>query len=194
MLPIEKNLSEIILELIQTDPKSISGITRDLHENGYNYHKLVVTGYLQALNDFGYVKERDLPPSKIYFKTTPHKKDIYESIAERVSELDLSKRNQVLVAIYILGRLFHRPIFRQELIRCGFSEELDAPTTDPEKTTEARKLLAKAGIKISKNEPAYETNLNYDYEFQQIILDILTEQFGIKKMISELTQSKLATE
>ena len=154
----------------------------------------MVTGYLRALNDFGYVKERDLPPSKIYFKSVPHKKDIYESVAERVSGLDLSRRNQILVAIYILARLFHRPVFRHELMRCGFTDDFEAPITDPEKTAEARKLLAKVGIKIPKNEPAYETNLNYEIEFQQIILDILIEQFGVKKLISELTQSKLATE
>ncbi len=194
MLPIEKKLGEMILDLIKIDPKSISGITRELQENGYNHHKLVVTGYLKALDDFGYVRERDLPPSKIYYKTTPHRKDLYESIGERVSKLDLSKRNQVLVTIYILGRLFHRPIFRQELVRCGFTDELDTPGADPERITEARKVLAKTGIKIPKNEPAYETNLTYDYEFQQIVLEILIEQFGIKKMISERRQIKLETE
>jgi len=194
MLPIEKSLADIIFDLLKSDPKSISGITRELKEQGYDFHKLVVTGYLKALTDQGFLRERDLPPSKIYYKSTPHKKDIYESIGEKVSELDLSKRNQILIAIYILGKLFHRPIFKQELIRCGFTEELDAPMSDPEKAAEARKLLAKAGIRISKNEPAFETNLNYDYEFQQIILNILIEQFGIKKIISELTQSRLATE
>jgi predicted transcriptional regulator len=194
MLPIEKKLGEMILDMIKLDPKSISGITRELQENGYTYHKLVVTGYLKALDDFGYVRERDLPPSKIYYKTTPHRKDIYESIGEHVSNLDLSKRNQVLVAIYILGRLFHRPIFKQELVRCGFTDELDAPGADPEKVSEARKLLAKTGIRIPRNEPAYESNLNYDYEFQRIMLDILIEQFGIKRMMTDRMQSKLETD
>ncbi len=139
MLPIEKSLGEIIFDLIKNDPKSISGITRELKGQGHNYHKLVITGYLKALTDLGQLRERDLPPSKIYYKSTPHKKDIYESIGEKVAELDLSKRNQILVVIYILGRLFHRPIFKQELVRCGFSSEIETPSAGQEKTTEATK-------------------------------------------------------
>ena len=112
-LPIEKALNDVIFDIIKTDPKSISGITRELKEQGYEFHKLVVTGYLKALTDLGHLRERDLPPSKIYYKSSPHKKDVYESIGEKVTELDLSKRNQILVAIYMLERLFHRPIFSQ---------------------------------------------------------------------------------
>jgi len=194
MLPIEKKLGEIILDLIKTDPKSISGITRELNETGYNFHKLVVTGYLHALDDFGYVRQRDLPPSKIYYKTTPHKKDIYESIGEKVSDLDLSKRNQILVALYIFQRLFHRPIFRNELTRCGFTADFEPPAADPERTAEARKSLAKAGVKISRKEPAFETEITYEHHFQDIMLEILSEQFGIKRMSDEGTQIKLETD
>ena len=194
MLPIEKKLGEIILDLIKTDPKSISGITRELNETGYNFHKLVVTGYLHALNDFGYVRQRDLPPSKIYYKTTPHKKDIYESVGEKVSDLDLSKRNQILVALYIFQRLFHSPIFRHELVRCGFAIDFEAPAADPERTAEARKSLAKSGVKISRKEPAFETELTYEPDFQNIMMEILSEQFGIKRISEDGTQSRLETE
>jgi len=194
MLPIEKSLADIIFDLLKSDPKSISGITRELKEQGYDFHKLVVTGYLKALTDQGLLRERDLPPSKIYYKSTPHKKDIYESIGEKVSELDLSKRNQILIAIYILGKLFHRPIFRQELVRCGFTGEIDAPGAEVEKVIEARKLLAKMGIKLPRNEPAYESKLPYDHEFMDIILEIFCEQYGIKKLSSERTQIKFDME
>jgi hypothetical protein len=190
-LPIEKNLGEIILDMLKTDPMSISGITRDLKGQGHNFHKLVVTGYLKAYTDLGYLRERDLPPSKIYYKSVPHKKDIYEYLGEKASELDLSKRNQVLVVIYILTKLFNRPIFRQELIRCGFSGDIEAPTADQEKAIEARKLLMRTGTKVPKNEPAFESKLAYETEFQDIILDIFREQFGIKKLAVEGTQIKL---
>jgi DNA-binding HxlR family transcriptional regulator len=191
MLPLEKNLTEIILDLVKTDPKSISGITRDINSGGYKYHKLVITGYLKALEDMGYVRERDLPPSKVYYKSTPHKKDVYESVGEKVSEMDLTKREQILVTIYILGRLFHRPIFKQELSRCGFTGDIEAPTVEPGTISEARKILLKSGIRIPKNEPAYEAKLDLEDKFQQIVLEILVERFGIKKLIFEGTQSKL---
>ena len=41
MLPLEKNLAEKIQEIIKNDPKSISGITREINSAGYKYHKLV---------------------------------------------------------------------------------------------------------------------------------------------------------
>lgn len=190
-LPIEKSLGEIILDLVKNDPMSISGITRELKHHGQDFHKLVVTGYLKAYTDMGLLRERDLPPSKIYYKSTPHKKDLYESIGEKVGELDLSKRNQTLVAIYILGKLFNRPVFKQELNRCGFAGDIDAPSADPDRITEARKILSKAGFKLPRNEPAYESKLTYDHEFLEIILQIFSEQFGVKKLTFERTQSKL---
>ena len=194
MLPLEKNLGEIILDLIKNDPKSISAITRELRDTGHKYHKLVVTGYLNALEDFGYARERDHPPSKVYYKATPHKKDIYECIGENVSELDLTKKEQILVAIYVMGKLFHRPIFRQELARCGFTGEIETPGVEQERAVEARKILLKAGFKIPRNETAYEVKLELDDKFQEIIVNILIEQFGIKKFIFEGTQSKLDNE
>ena len=194
VLPIERELKDIILELIKTDPKSISGITRDLKDQGQIFHKLVVTGYLKALTDMGYLRERDLPPSKIYYKSMPHKKDIYEQLGEKVSELDLSKRNQIFLAIDILSRLFNRPIFRHELIKCGFVGDINAPQANPETVIQARKFLSKAGIKIPKNEPAYESRMAYDHEFQEIVMDIFREQFGIKKFTYDKTQAKLETD
>ena len=83
-LPLEKSIGEVILDIIKSEPKSISGITRELRGSGINAHKLVITGYLKALNDLGYVRERDLPPLKIYSSSVPHKKDIYEFIGEKI--------------------------------------------------------------------------------------------------------------
>ena len=39
-LPIERTLGEIILDLLKNDPMSISGITRELQDQGQNLHKL----------------------------------------------------------------------------------------------------------------------------------------------------------
>ncbi len=191
MLPLEKNLEEIIQDIIKIGPKSISGITREINAGGYKYHKLVITGYLMALEDLGYVKQREVPPSKVYYKTIPLKKDIYQCIGEKIEELDLTKREQNLIATYVLGKLFNRPIFSQELKRCGFSGEMEGALVDPEQAAEARKLMLKAGIKIPKTEPAYEVKLDLEDKFNSILLDLLIEQFGIKKLIYEGTQSKL---
>ena len=64
---------------------------------------------------------------------------------------------------------------------------------EPEKALEARKILQNAGMKIPRNEIAYEATNNNEDKFQQIIREILIEQLGIKKLIHEGTQSKLET-
>ena len=55
-------------------------------------------------------------------------------------------------------------------------------------------MLSKTGIKLPRNEPAYESKLPYDHEFMDIILEIFCEQYGIKKLSSERTQIKLDME
>jgi hypothetical protein len=68
---------------------------------------------------------------------------------------------------------------------------MEGAIVEPEKISEARKILLKAGIKIPRNEPAYEVKLDLEDKFQQILIDILVDRFGIKKLIYEGTQSKL---
>ncbi len=45
---------------------SISGIARELKDQGFDEHRLVVTGYLRALRDIGDLAEINILPSKIY--------------------------------------------------------------------------------------------------------------------------------
>ncbi|MDV0446528.1 hypothetical protein MsAg5_03700 [Methanosarcinaceae archaeon Ag5] len=61
------NLSVEIDDLLQGGRQlSISGITRELKKRGINEHRLIVTGYLRAMNDLNRLNEFDLSPSKIY--------------------------------------------------------------------------------------------------------------------------------
>ncbi|MCK5562294.1 MAG: hypothetical protein KAJ51_16965 [Thermoplasmata archaeon] len=194
MLPLEKSLKDIVLEDLKEDPKSISKISRTLEGKGYKFHKLILTGYLRALEDFGFVKAKDFPPSKVYQTSIPHKKDIYESIGDKASSLPLSKSDQSEVALYILQKIYRRPIFQQELIRCGFRvEDITAEEVKGEERIESKVILTKAGVKLPRNDPAYLTTKKYERENTQIISDIFIESFGIKSLIREATQSKLET-
>ncbi|WP_338103170.1 hypothetical protein [Methanolapillus millepedarum] len=61
------NLSVEIDDLLKDGRQlSISGITRELKKRGINEHRLIVTGYLRAMNDLNRLNEFDLSPSKIY--------------------------------------------------------------------------------------------------------------------------------
>ncbi|HHI30736.1 MAG TPA: hypothetical protein ENL17_03375 [Candidatus Methanoperedenaceae archaeon] len=101
-----------ITEILKGQQLSISGISRELTKHGYDYHRLIITGYLRALEDVGHVKREDVPPSKIY-TTLQGKKDIYELISDKLEDVDREKRLQV--AVYLLTNLLGRPCFKQEL-------------------------------------------------------------------------------
>jgi hypothetical protein len=192
LLPIEKSLKDIILEDLKEDPKSISKISRTLEEKGYKFHKLILTGYLRALEDFGFVKAKDYPPSKVYQTSIPHKKDIYESIGDKVNSLPISRTEQADVSLYMLQKIYKRPIFLQELIRCGFRpEDISSSEVKGDERIEAKVILTKAGVKLPRNDPAYWTENKYERENNQLIADIFIESFGIKGLVREATQSKL---
>ena len=192
LLPLEKSLKDILLEDLKDDPKSISKISRTLEGKGYKFHKLILTGYLRALEDFGYVKARDYPPSKVYQSSVPHKKDIYESIGEKVCALPVSKIDQALITLYILQKICRRPIFQVELIRCGFrAEDITASEVKGDERIDSKVILTKAGIKLPRNDPAFWTDKKFEKENDQIISEIFVEAFGIKSLIRDATQIKL---
>ncbi|MBW6517948.1 MAG: hypothetical protein K0A89_05550 [ANME-2 cluster archaeon] len=103
-----------VLHMLRDRQLSISGVSRELKSSGYDQHRLIITGYLRALYDAGYLEELDIPPSKVY--TYNHKrqeKDLYLMLEDRLKEVDSDIRFPV--AVHILTTLFNRPCFRYEL-------------------------------------------------------------------------------
>ena len=62
----EKNLRAMVFKHLGDSDKSISRLSRDLEKDGAKLHRLVLTGYLQALAEMGVLKEHDIPPSKVF--------------------------------------------------------------------------------------------------------------------------------
>ncbi|HEC94875.1 MAG TPA: hypothetical protein ENI45_02790, partial [Thermoplasmatales archaeon] len=119
MFEEDVTLQDIILEYLKDSQASISGIHRRLQKEGYKLHRLVVTGYLKALADNGILKEHDIKPSKVYsIRSKTSKKSIYDIIGEEVKTVTDSRQRQAQLAIYVLQKLFRRPIFLEELKRC----------------------------------------------------------------------------
>ncbi|MDL5503493.1 MAG: hypothetical protein QSU88_09780, partial [Candidatus Methanoperedens sp.] len=56
----------ILTKVMANKQMSISSIARELKKNGYDQHRLILTGYLRALHETGYAEELDIPPSKVY--------------------------------------------------------------------------------------------------------------------------------
>jgi hypothetical protein len=55
------NISQI-LSLLE-EPRSIASLSREL---GSKTHRLVLTGYILALKDLGYLEDRLFPPSRVF--------------------------------------------------------------------------------------------------------------------------------
>ena len=67
MLKSYENLMERILELLKRNPgQSIKEIAKQLKVN-----RSFAAGYLQALEDQGYVKSKKIGPARIYFLNRP---------------------------------------------------------------------------------------------------------------------------
>ena len=62
----DKEFARIIIDCLGKDGKSISALSKDLEDRGIKMHRLIITGYLRALTDQGVLREREIPPSKIY--------------------------------------------------------------------------------------------------------------------------------
>ncbi|MGP8337816.1 MAG: hypothetical protein ACT6FC_06250, partial [Methanosarcinaceae archaeon] len=103
-----ENLYENIHSILDGKQLSISGITRELRNEGFNEHRLVLTGYLRALRDLGKLNEVEIPPSKVYTHMDNEKlyEDIYSLIAIYLRKLDLDIR--VPVGVFTMSALFKR--------------------------------------------------------------------------------------
>src|SRR6266699_2155134 len=67
----ERNLKDLVVSYIRERERSISALTKQLKQDGYAFHRLFVTGYLKALSDLGVLREKDIPPAKVYTPAAP---------------------------------------------------------------------------------------------------------------------------
>jgi hypothetical protein len=190
------SLKDIIIEHLRKTEESISGLSRKLNENGYKLHRLILTGYLKALVDTGYLKEHEIKPSKVYSIRSPkEKRTIYDIIGDEVKNVVDTPKEQARTCIYILQRLFHRPIFREELKRCKINvDNVDAQKVEGEERGQARKLLSKTPIKLPFNDPAYIMSENIEeYEkFRiEVLQNILISTFNLGSLSMKSKQVKL---
>ena len=188
-------LQDLILEYLRDNQASISSIHRKLQKEGYKLHRLVVTGYLKALADNGILKEHDIKPSKVYsIRSKTRKQNIYDIVGEEVKNLTDAKKKQAKLAIYTLQKLFHRPIFLEELKRCRIdADEIDAEKIGGEERMQARKLLSHTAIKIPDRNPAYIVKENEEYEKlrQEIMEKIIINTFNVNNLVLKSKQITL---
>ncbi len=191
MFSPEKQLKEIIIEEIRSEPVSISGLVRRLKTRGIDIHRLVLTGYLKALTDIGLIREKAIPPSKIFTPVGPKETNIYEAIAAACDENLPDRRHSAAVSVYTLQRLFHRPVFKRELTEMRVVETPELKHAAPAVVAEARRILAKSGYRIPESEPAYVVEGDYSEEFKTVMASVISAAFRLSHLALDTKQMTL---
>ena len=185
-------LKDLIIKYVKEEERSISSLSRRLEEEGHKMHRLVLTGYLKALTDVGVLREKEIPPAKVYTTSAHREKNIYEAVGEKCRALNFDYDEKAQVAIYTLQKLFHRPIFFEELKQCGFKEGVeDAEQITGDERREAKAALTKSNVNLPYNDPAYIIKKDYDSVFLDVISDIMIETFRARRLVIGTKQLKL---
>lgn len=166
-------LRDVIIEYLKDSSESISSLHRKLKERGYDFHRLILTGYLKALADMGEVQEKEIKPAKVY-SIKPHRnRNIYEKVGEEVSKIVASPERQTRLGIYVLQKLFHRPVFLEEVKRCNLEvDKVRAEKADSEKRAKARNVFSDSLLNLPFNDPAYVINEEVE-ELEKMRLEVM---------------------
>lgn len=192
MFSPEEDLRRALFEILGGEGKSISALSRELEGRGYNLHRLILTGYLRALTDLKILKEREVPPAKLYMPAKAPERDIYELVGDTVRGMVEGEKADALI-LFTLSSLFKRPIFYDELRRAGISGQPPGRQATGEERQEAKRVLSRAGLKIPDSAKAYvaEGEGMHDAELQ-VLENILVEQLGVTNLVKGTTQTKLS--
>ncbi|HEY9206024.1 MAG TPA: hypothetical protein VIO58_08885 [Candidatus Methanoperedens sp.] len=183
----------ILTEILSHKQMSISSIARELKKNGYDQHRLILTGYLRALYDLGYVEELDIPPSKVYAFKAGLKRDIYSILKEHLKDIDPPERLEV--AVFIISSLFHRPCFKYELGLLGIEPQKTAVVKESKDTRLKEHRAAVTRIKIPQDDPAFEISGDSGeilHRGNKVLIDIINELIDLDGLKAKFQQTKLA--
>lgn len=181
----DKDFSRILLECLGKEGKSISALSRDLGEKGFKHHRLILTGYLRALADMNVVKERSVPPSKIYQLSKTPDDNIYETVGRLCKK---KYPDNMDLIIYILNQLFRRPIFESELLIAGLTEH-DGKVAQAHEVSECRKLLKRSGNVVPTHN-AYYSRSEYPKEMNDILSDMAIENTDSGHLVMSTKQTR----
>lgn len=196
MLSNLKQMSEFyntLAGVLANKQMSISSIARELKKNGYDQHRLILTGYLRALHDMGYLDEIDIPPSIVYtFKANP-KRDIYGIVKDHLKNIDMPDRLDI--AVFILSSLFHRPCFKYELELLGIEGRKTENIRESKDIRLKEHRASVTRIKLPPEDTAFEIkgeNKNLLEKGNDVLIDIINELIDLDGLKAKFQQTKLA--
>ncbi|MFA7622490.1 MAG: hypothetical protein WCX76_01900 [Candidatus Methanomethylophilaceae archaeon] len=189
MYNVDKDFNRIVIDSLGKDGKSISALTKDLEERGIKQHRLIVTGYLRALTDMNILKEREVPPSKIYQPSKALPDSIYESVGKACRKIDPDADELIL---YTLSRLFKRPIFDTELKLAGVNRPIGRSASDNE-TKECKRIMARAGNVLTSSN-ALHPSREFPDKMSEVLTEVVLDIKDCRHAVMETRQTKLSLE
>jgi hypothetical protein len=184
---------DALTEILADKQMSISRIARELKKNGYDQHRLILTGYLRALHDMGYLEEIDIPPAIVYTFKENFKRDIYSIIKEKLKDIDISERLEI--AVFMLSSLLHRPCFKHELELLGIEARKTSNVKESKDSRLKEHRAAVTRIKIPHDDPAFEISgidSNVLLRGNEVLTDIINELIDLEGLKAKYQQTKLA--
>jgi len=191
MFSPEKDLKELVLEVLKKDQMSISGVSRELSAKGVKLHRLELSGYLKALADLNVLKSKDIKPAKVFSVSSTREKNLYELIGECCSNVARSQNDRATLTTYCLQKLFRRAVFDLEVRRCGIEGEADGRKATAEERSEAKSILSRLGYKIPNSDLPTIVEKDLDEQFLQVLADVVVERFNAAPYMKQTTQTKL---
>lgn len=191
MFSPEKDMKELVLEVLKKDPMSISGVCRELAAKGVKLHRLELTGYLKALADMNVLREKDIKPAKVFSLSAVRDKNLYELVGEICSRIGKSPDERATLAAYTLQKLFRRAVFDMEVRRCGVDGIVDGRKASSEERSEAKAILTRLGYKVPNSDVPTVVERDMDEHFVQVLAEVVVERFNARPYLKETTQLKL---
>lgn len=191
MFSPDKDMKELVIEILKKDQMSISAATRELAARGLKLHRLEVTGYLKALADMNVLKEKDIKPAKVFSISGSRDKNLFELVGESAERYAPSEDERATLAAYALQKLFRRAVFDMEIRRCGLKGTVMGRKATQEERAEAKAVLSRMGYKVPNSDVPTVVDEDLEEAYVQLLADIVTERFNMRQFVKETTQLRL---
>lgn len=186
----DRDFRFIVLDSLTDDGKSISALHKDLNGRGYKINRLLLTGYLRALTDLKVVKEKSVPPAKIYIPMRGKERDFYAILGDKSRQL-FTEVQASSVVLYTLNRIAKRAIFVEELSRAGIEGNIPGRQATPEEKLDARRVMNRSGFKIPDSSRAYLIEGDdLEKDFIMLIEAVFIDNFDIGYLVKQTKQTK----
>jgi len=191
MFSPEKDMRDLVLEVLRKDPASISGIGRELAAKGVKMHRLELTGYLKALADLDILKAKDIKPAKVFSISGTRDRSLHEMVGDCVNDMPGTSTERATIAAYCLQRLFKRAVFDMEVRRCGVDGIVEGRKATSDERAEAKAILTRMGYKVPNSDVPTVVESNLDPLFVRVMAEIVIDRFGVRSHAKETVQMKL---